>query len=74
VGFLLTRDFSKIRTQPLSTIPVDKFVDCRWADRVYRQQSARKSAATKISAVLSGGETEAYESESGSVGKSRAPL
>jgi hypothetical protein len=39
---------------PLSTKAVDKFVDFLWADAVYRRGCERKSAATKISAVVSG--------------------
>jgi hypothetical protein len=73
-GFWLAPDFSKIPARALSTNPVDKFVDYRWADRRSSQETARKSAAAKISAVLSKAETGAYEIESGSVRDSRARL
>jgi hypothetical protein len=60
-------DSSKIAAAPLSTKAVDKFVDFLWADARYSRECTRKSAATKISAVVSGAETAGYEIESGSV-------
>jgi hypothetical protein len=60
-------DSSKIAATPLSTKAVDKFVDFLWADAPYRRGCRRKSAAIKISAVVSGTETAAYEIESASV-------
>jgi hypothetical protein len=60
-------DSSKIAAAPLSTKAVDKFVDFLGADARSSHESCRKSAAIKISAVVSGTETAAYEIESGSV-------
>jgi hypothetical protein len=65
-------DSSKIAAEPLSTKAVDKFVDFLWADAAYSRECARKLAATKISAVVSGAETAAYEIESVSVRDSGA--
>jgi hypothetical protein len=60
-------DSSKIAAAPLSTKAVDKFVDFLGADAPASHESCRKSAAIKISAVVSGAETAAYEIESGSM-------
>jgi hypothetical protein len=60
-------DSSKIAAAPLSTKAVDKFVDFLGADAPPSHESRRKSAAIKISAVVSGTETAAYEIESGSM-------
>jgi hypothetical protein len=60
-------DSSKNAATPLSTKAVDKFVDFLWADAPYSRACRRKSAAIKISAVVSGAETAAYEIESASV-------
>jgi hypothetical protein len=60
-------DSSKIAAAPLSTKAVDKFVDFLWADAPASHECRRKSAAIKISAVVSGAETAAYEIESGSM-------
>jgi hypothetical protein len=60
-------DSSKIAAVPLSTKAVDKFVDFLGADAPSSHESCRKSAAIKISAVVSGTETAAYEIESGSM-------
>jgi hypothetical protein len=65
-------DSSKIAATPLSTKAVDKFVDFLWADAPASHESSRKSAARKISAVVSGAETAAYEIESASVRNSAA--
>jgi hypothetical protein len=60
-------DSSKIAALPLSTKAVDKFVDFLGADAPASHESCGKSAAIKISAVVSGTETAAYEIESASV-------
>jgi hypothetical protein len=54
---LLSVDCSKNAATPLSTKPVDKFVDLLGADGLHRHETSRKSAAIKISAVVSGAET-----------------
>jgi hypothetical protein len=64
---LLSGDCSKNAATPLSTKPVDKFVDFLWADRLLRHESPRKLAAIKISAVVSDTETATYEIESASI-------
>jgi hypothetical protein len=64
---LLCGDSSKIAATPLSTKAVDKFVDFLWADARPSHEFLRKSAASKISAVVSGTETAAYEIESASM-------
>jgi hypothetical protein len=78
---LLSADSSKNAAMPLSTNPVDKFVDFLWADRRLRHESPCKSAAIKISAVVSDTETATYGIESasmrnrvGSLGQSRAAV
>jgi hypothetical protein len=64
---LLSADSSKNAAKPLSTNPVDKFVDFLGADGVHRHETRRKSAAIKISAVVSGAETGSYGIESASM-------
>jgi hypothetical protein len=63
----LPADFNKNAAPALSTFPVDKFVDFLWAAKALPQESPRKSAAIKISPVVSGAQTAAYEKESVSV-------
>jgi hypothetical protein len=65
---LLSADSSKNAATPLSTNPVDKFVDFLGADALHRHETPRKSAAIKISAVVSDTETATYEIESASMG------
>jgi hypothetical protein len=60
-------DSSKIAAPPLSTKAVDKFVDFLGAVVLQRRESRDKSAAIKISAVVSDAETAAYKIESGSM-------
>jgi hypothetical protein len=60
-------DSSKIAAPPLSTKAVDKFVDFLGAVVLHRRESRDKSAAIKISAVVSDAETAAYKIESGSM-------
>jgi hypothetical protein len=69
----LCGDSSKIAATPLSTKAVDKFVDFLGADAPSSHECWRKSAAIKISAVVSGTETAAYEIESGSMRIPAAP-
>jgi hypothetical protein len=64
---LLSADSSKNAAAPLSTNPVDKFVDFLGADGLHRHETRCKSAAIKISAVVSGAETGSYEMESASM-------
>jgi hypothetical protein len=71
---LLSAHFSKKPARALSTFPVDKFVDFLWAARPLPQESKHKSAAIKISSVVSGVETGRYEIESASVRDCRAWL
>jgi hypothetical protein len=64
---LWSGDSSKIAAWPLSTKAVDKFVDFLGAVVLHRHEFWHKSAAIKISAVLSNAQTAAYEIESGSM-------
>jgi hypothetical protein len=64
---LLSADSSKNAATPLSTNPVDKFVDFLGADGLHRHETRRKSAAIKNSAVVSGAETGRYGMESASM-------
>jgi hypothetical protein len=64
---LLSGDCSKNAAKPLSTNPVDKFVDFLGADAHHSHETSRKLAAIKISAVVSGAETGSYEMESASM-------
>jgi hypothetical protein len=64
---LLSADSSKNAAMPLSTNPVDKFVDFLGADGLHRHETRGKSAAIKISAVVSGAETGSYGMESASM-------
>jgi hypothetical protein len=64
---LLCGDSNKIAASPLSTKAVDKFVDFLGAIALQRHESCLKSAAIKISAVVSNAETAAYKIEWGSM-------
>jgi hypothetical protein len=71
---LLSGDCSKNADKPLSTNPVDKFVDFLGADGLHSHETSRKSAAIKISAVVSGAETGSYGIESASMRNRRGRL
>jgi hypothetical protein len=71
---LLSAHFSKKAARALSTFTVDKFVDFLWAARRFPRACHPKSAAIKISSILSVTETAAYGIESASVKDCRAQL
>jgi hypothetical protein len=71
---LLSRDSSKNAAMPLSTNPVDKFVDFCWTQGAVRLEGSRKLVPIKISAVFSDKETATYEIESASMKRGGARL